>query len=407
MVQKICRKMLVVVTIMILFASIQSLASAQISEYQRNPLSGSQVFFQKGCAGCHSILDVGGNIGPDLGKVELNYSFFGIASIMWNHAPNMLNKFEAMDISFPELSSEEMDALITFLSYLNYMERPSDPERGRELFTQRKCLRCHSVGGIGGNAGPALDRFRPYQSPVFITTAFWNKAQKMAEAMLEMGIKRPVFEGNEIMDIMAFIRENAEVARGDYRRIYTPPGDPKAGEALLEKKRCTHCHNINGERKGIGPDLGKSDLRISFTKIAGRMWNHGPKMWRAMSKENIPVPKFSETEMSDVLSYIYFAAIQERAGNPLNGELLIFEKGCNSCHPIAGKGGDADLAPDLAEISSELELNTPTKVITEMWNHIQSMGLSVEEVGMAWPTIDSREMADITSYIVRLAKPKP
>jgi cytochrome c2 len=380
-------------------------AGAQTSVYLGNPLSGSRIFFQKGCANCHSILDVGGNIGPDLGKVELNYSFFGIASIMWNHAPKMLNKFVAMDISFPRLSSEEMDALITFLSYLNYLERPSDPERGGELFREKKCVRCHSVGGTGGSVGPKLDKFRPYQSPIFITAAFWNKAPEMAKTMLSMGIERPEFKGNEIMDIMAYIREEAIGADAEYKRVYVPPGDPRAGKTLVKEKKCLHCHSIHGEGGEIGPDLGKPGLRISFTEIAGRMWNHGPKMWLAMSEENIDIPKFSETEMSDVLSYIYFAAIQEKGGNPLNGELLIKEKGCNTCHPVAGKGGDPDLAPDFAERSSELGLDTPTKVITEMWNHIQSMSKRVEEMGMTWPTINSHDMADITSYIVRLAKP--
>jgi len=406
MAQRIDCKVSVVMVMVFLILSIYSPAGAKTSYYHGSPLSGRQVFFQKGCVRCHSILGVGGKIGPDLGKVELNYSFFGIAAIMWNHAPKMLNKFKTMNISFPKLSNEEMDALITFLSYLNYLERPSDVNKGRELFREKNCIKCHSVGGKGGDVGPALDGFRPYQSPIFITTAFWNKAPKMARTMLDLGIKRPEFKSNEIMDIMAFIRQEALVANGKYERIYAPPGNPERGLRLMKEKNCLHCHSIHGTGGAIGPDLGNSKLRLSFTQIAGRMWNHGPKMWKAMSNENIPIPKFSETEMSDVLSYIYLAAIQEKGGNPLNGELLIQEKGCNNCHPIAGKGGVADLvAPDFVEKASELKLNSPTKVVTEMWNHIQSMGMRVEEMGMTWPTIDPHELSDITAYLVRLAKP--
>ena len=29
--------------------------------------------------------------------------------------------------------------------------------RGRELFTNKGCAACHSIGGVGGSAGPALD----------------------------------------------------------------------------------------------------------------------------------------------------------------------------------------------------------------------------------------------------------
>lgn len=396
---------LVVALILTLFTLLPLSGRAETSLYKASPLSGSRIFFQKGCAQCHSILDVGGKVGPDLGKVKLNYSFFGVASSMWNHAPKMLNKFVTLDISFPKLTREEMDALITFLSYLNYLERPSDPDRGGELFKEKKCALCHSVGGMGGKVGPALDRFHIYRSPIFITTALWNKSTKMAATMQELGVERPEFAGNEIMDIMAFIRENAGIAHAEDKTIYAPPGDPKVGESLFREKRCLSCHSIHGTGGKVGPDLGRADLRISFTEIAGRMWNHGPKMWEAMSSEKVPVPQFSETEMSDVLSYIYFSAIQEREGRPLKGELLIKEKGCNACHPVAGKGGDPNLAPDLARKSSELKLNSPSKVITEMWNHIQPMGKRVEEMGMTWPTINSSEMADITAYIVKFSKP--
>lgn len=405
MAKNLLPKILIVLIFMGLFHLLPWRACAEVPLYQENPLGGSRVFFQKGCAKCHSILNVGGKIGPDLGKVELNYSFFGIAAIMWNHAPKMLVKFTELDITFPELYPGEMAALISFLSYLNYLERSSNPDRGRELFEEKRCIKCHSVGRIGGDVGPELDKFRPYQSPIFITTAFWNKAPKMAEKMLELGVERPEFSGGEIVDIMTFIREEAIATDDKRRRIYAPPGNPRAGEVLFREKRCIHCHTIQGEGGEIGPNLGDPDLRKSFTGLAERLWNHGPKMWEAMKKEGVSIPEFSETEMSDVLSYIYYGALQEREGDPESGKRLIGEKGCDNCHPIRGKGGDPDLAPDLAEKSSKVGLDSPLKVITELWNHIQSMGKRVEEKGMTWPTFESHEMADITSYIVRLATP--
>ncbi len=36
-----------------------------------------------------------------------------------------------------------------------------DAERGRELFVQKACVVCHSVNGVGGTIGPALDATEP------------------------------------------------------------------------------------------------------------------------------------------------------------------------------------------------------------------------------------------------------
>jgi len=33
----------------------------------------------------------------------------------------------------------------------------TDPERGRQLFVGKGCVVCHSVNGVGGQAGPPLD----------------------------------------------------------------------------------------------------------------------------------------------------------------------------------------------------------------------------------------------------------
>jgi mono/diheme cytochrome c family protein len=38
-----------------------------------------------------------------------------------------------------------------------YLVSFGDAERGRELFTGKGCVVCHSINGIGGKAGPSLD----------------------------------------------------------------------------------------------------------------------------------------------------------------------------------------------------------------------------------------------------------
>jgi cytochrome c2 len=37
----------------------------------QDPIAGSRVFGTKGCAHCHAVNGVGGQVGPDLGRIQL------------------------------------------------------------------------------------------------------------------------------------------------------------------------------------------------------------------------------------------------------------------------------------------------------------------------------------------------
>ena len=73
-----------------------------------------------------------------------------------------------------EFTDEEIENVITFLEWCGEVDLngfPAKPPLGRvaappavastvpqpALFTAKGCIGCHSVGGIGGNVGPALD----------------------------------------------------------------------------------------------------------------------------------------------------------------------------------------------------------------------------------------------------------
>ena len=54
---------------------------------------------------------------------------------------------------------------------------------GRRLFTEKRCVVCHQVAGIGGVIGPSLDFLGQYGSPIFVAAAMWNHGPAMAEVM--------------------------------------------------------------------------------------------------------------------------------------------------------------------------------------------------------------------------------
>ncbi len=51
---------------------------------------GEQLFTSEQCVQCHSVNGKGGSLAPDLGRrIDRNFTPSVMASLMWNHAPDM------------------------------------------------------------------------------------------------------------------------------------------------------------------------------------------------------------------------------------------------------------------------------------------------------------------------------
>jgi mono/diheme cytochrome c family protein len=354
-----------------------------------NPLEGSRLFADKGCLRCHAVQGVGGTTGPDLGRGMLNRPLLEIAGVMWNHSPGMEHFFQEKRIARPKFEPAEMASLLAFLYYLGSLDRLGDPAIGARLFSEKRCQQCHSIDGKGGSVGPALDRFSRYTSPLFLTAALWNRGKAMAVKMQERGVPRPTFEGNDISDLLAYIRSQG---RGT-ERIYVPPGQPRRGEKLFTEKRCVECHSVRGHGGKVGPDLGVV-LKGSLMRIAGSMWNHGPNMWMKMAERGIQIPSLSTEEMADLISYLYFFQFIDAPGDANRGLAVYREKRCATCHSLRGSGGK--VGPDLAMLE---KLDTPLDVVTGMWNHAATMEEVMLGANVTWPVLKGGEMADLISYL--------
>jgi len=359
-----------------------------------NPLEGSRLFTGKGCLRCHAVHGVGGTTGPDLGRGILNRPLLEIAGVMWNHSPGMEHVFQERRVPRPKFEPSEMASLLSFLYYLGSLDPPGDAAVGARLFRQKNCQICHSLGGKGGSVGPELGKYSRYASPLYLTAALWKRGQVMAEKMQEKRVPRPTFEGNDIPDLLAYIRS----AGGGMERVYALPGNPKRGEELFTEKRCVECHSIRGHGGKVGPDLGLR-LKGSLTRIAGTMWNHGPKMWAKMAERGIAVPSLTEVEMADLISYLYFFQFIDPPGDTGRGQIVYREKRCGSCHALRGVG--EKVGPDLAKVE---KLDTPLEVIAEMWNHAAKMEEKMAEENVVWPILKGGEMGDLIAYLLSVRR---
>jgi cytochrome c len=356
-----------------------------------NPLEGSRLFTGKGCMRCHSIYGVGGATGPDLGQGNLKRPLLDIAGIMWNHSPGMAHVFQEQGTTRPQFKPVEMASLISFLYYLGSLGPPGDPVMGARLFSEKRCVTCHSLGGKGGTHAPKLDSYGRYASPIYLTASLWNHGQRMAGLMEALRVPRPTLEKNDIADLLAHFR----AAAGSVERLYIQPGNPQNGKKLFAEKRCIQCHSVgDGDANQTAPNL-RVRLSGSLVRIAGAMWNDGPIMWSKMAERGMPVPAISTGEMSDLISYLYFLQFVDKPGEPRRGRVVYEEKRCTKCHSLPGVGGTA--GPDLIKAA---KTKTPLEVVTDMWNHATTMEQKMLQENLQWPVFKGGEMADLISYLM-------
>jgi cytochrome c2 len=216
--------------------------------------------------------------------------------------------------------------------------------------------------------------------------------------MKRRGIAWPKFEGNEMVDIIVYIKNATK--SGD--KIFISPGDPKIGKTLFAKKRCSLCHSTKEGDKKIGPSLGK-DLRKkevfprTVTQVAGLMWNHAPKMWKEIKEKGLKRPELNPQEMADLIAYLFSLQYFDEPGNREKGSNVFKEKHCIKCHAVNGKGGLK--GPDLMKWSHQV---TPISMAQAMWNHGPSMLEEMKKMGLSWPKFEGTEIVDLMEYLKNL-----
>ena len=312
-----------------IIVALASLAAA--AEHDSPPsqplVDGKSLFASKGCANCHRIWGEGEpGVGPDLGRNASWHDVMQLAGTFWNHAPAMVEQMGARHIERPTFSPAEMGTLAAYLLYLNFISESGDANRGRTLFEQHACARCHQFGGQGGTAGPRLDELKDVVSSLFLAQALWNHGPDMAAKMTELKIERVRFDGDDVADIVAYLRGDRPAP--SLAQAAPQAGSPRAGQALFQQKGCSKCHAIGGVGGTVGPDLGTRPPTRHMAEMAGALWNHGPAMWAKMKEQGIAFPRLSDREMADVLAYIYFVQYVNRRGDAAKGAALFQEKSC-------------------------------------------------------------------------------
>ena len=171
---------------------------------------GWQVF-QRKCIECHSVHAQGGNAGPELGpERDLPLGEAQFASVLWNHAPAMLQKVRDRGTALPLLQGDEVADLNIFLASLRYVEPAGSALVGERVFTERGCAHCHGSDAQGTKLAPQLRAGSEAFTTVSFATALWRHGPHMVDRAEESGVKWPVLEATDIGDLVSFLNSPAQ-----------------------------------------------------------------------------------------------------------------------------------------------------------------------------------------------------
>jgi len=372
---------------------IASSTQAQIS-IPEDPTKGARLFVSKECAKCHAFKGEGGTVGPDFGRIDLGNTLLELAEKLLNHIPSMTQGMERMKMLRPTLSGDEITDICAYLYFLRFFDEPGNPTRGKYLFDEKGCSKCHPLSGKGEQGEPGLDQFPQNITPVYLAQMIWNHGSVMIAEMVRLGMKWPTFEGTEMMDLLEYIRMNA---KGRREAAFVTPGNPREGKNIFAQKGCTRCHAIQGEGGKGKIDLGKRAKLYykSLTQIASIMWDKGPTVLARMAQTQTGIPKFTPKEMADLLAYLYFLHFIDEPGNLTNGKRVYVGMGCSKCHGLDGKRGEL-MQIDLSKYQ---KANNPLDIVAGIWNHSPQIEKASRENQIPWPRFKREEMADLLEFI--------
>ncbi len=378
-----------------------------------DPKTGLKIFGEKGCIRCHAVQGEGGRSAPDLARSPAFYaSASQLAGEMWNHAPRMWEKMRIEHLPMPRFEPAEMTDLFAFLFSIRSFDEPGDPELGRQVLAGKGCARCHAIRGPAAargaeargvvrpatagspQVGPDLHRWAGYRNAVQWAQAMWNHSPEMKQAMARRGMPWPQFQGNDMVNLIAYVRTQAPAQGG---QVYLRPADPVAGKTLFQTKGCAQCHSLPGQRARegkMGPELTGRVMPRTVSQFAGLMWNHAPRMAERMAARGMKPPRFSDKEMADLISYLFSARYFEQSGNANEGRKVFANKGCAGCHSLEAdtSGGGPSLTAWRGQVSS-------ARLAAALWNHGPAMLEQMQQVKVEWPTFRPEEMEHLMAFL--------
>jgi cytochrome c2 len=336
---------------------------------------GEQLFQDQKCITCHSFNGKGGTTAPDLSKrIDRNYTPAVMASLMWNHAPEMWSTMSKQGVTRPTLSTQSAADLFAYFISARYFERPGDAGRGKLAFTALHCADCHGITSSPLAGAPPVAKWESLSDALVLAQQMWNHGAKMHEAFAQRKLAWGRLSGQELTDMLVYL-QNLPETKGRATKFEIPPAE--GGEKLFQSKGCANCH---AGATGLENMLKNQTL----TDIAVDMWDHQPNMKQ-------PSPELSADEMRQLVSYIWARQYYKGNGSAERGKKVFAEKKCTTCHDDPASG-----APKLGRGK---DAHSDITMVAALWGHGPRMLEMMAMKKIAWPRFTAQEMTDVIAYL--------
>jgi mono/diheme cytochrome c family protein len=347
---------------------------------------GRALMSRAGCYACHKVSGHEGwrSEAPGLNGLSAKTNPAWLRA--WLKAPRSLRP----DTWMPDfhLSDGEIEELTAFL----WSQPPAkgedlgpegeppagDSDRGRVLFSESRCISCHTVEGRGNGSAPELSGVGSKVTRRWLVAFLANPEGFVPETKMP----RYHFSRQDLLDLSEYMMEEMTDPSAP------APGPPlrpalktiHAGEEVYRKYGCAGCHAIQGrsEAAQIGPELTGIGEKPAALLDYGRREDlpHRLPEWLAAKvtnprsfREGLRMPDFNlkpeqvEAVVTALLSLSRAPvpeALRVPAPDPhvvLPGRFgsLVKRYRCLSCHQVNGYGGDISTAPLGAEGSKVRE----------------------------------------------------
>jgi mono/diheme cytochrome c family protein len=335
---------------------------------------GEQLFTSEQCNQCHAFQGKGGNLAPDLSRrLGRDLTPTIMASLMWNHAPEMWSAMKKQGIAEPKLSPEGAADLFAYFVSAHYFEQPGDAGRGKRDFTALHCSECHGITTSNAAGAPPVVKWESLADPIALAQQMWNHGAKMRAAFAQKKLNWVPLTAQQLTDMLVYL-QNLPETRNLAGQVKFQPSD--SGAKLFESKGCAGCHTG-------GMALENRLRNQTLTQIAVDMWNHEPKMKNP--------PALSEEEMRQILDYIWARQYFKGSGNAERGKRVFADKNCATCHNDPSSG-----APKLAKGK---DAYSDITMVSALWEHGPRMLDLMKQKNIAWPRFTAPQMADLIAYL--------